>query len=162
MFDNKHANIIIVLFVILVIGGLVILFGFMNMPSQEISSAAISPSPVISESASVSGILVYKGVTPCADCQEIDLTLELTPSSTVSADGTFKASRVYVGQSNDPIVESGNYTTERGDKTDPDATIIVLNPESQTDREEYLQVDNTTLKPIDLEGNIEDYPLALQ
>lgn len=157
MFDNKHANIIILLFVIFVIGGLVLFFALTNQPQKETSSASITPSPVLEESSKT-----YYGVMPCADCQEIQLTLTLTPSSSISAEGTFKASRVYVGQSTDPIIESGNFTTERGDKIDPDATVIVLNPQSQTDREEYLQVDEKTLKPIDLEGNVENYPLTLQ
>ncbi len=160
MFDNKHANIIILLFVIFVIGGLVLFFAYTNQPQKDISSVSISITPTVTPS--VIEEKTYSGVTPCADCQRIDLILTLTPSSSIPAEGTFKTSRIYVGQSTEPIIETGNYTTEKGDKTDPDATVIVLNPDSQTDREEYLQFDEKTLKPIDLEGNIENYPLTLQ
>lgn len=95
----------------------------------------------------------YFGTFPCADCTGIDTNLSLTQADVNASEGTFTLSQRYLGKDSDAVIVSGNWTTQRGDANDPDATVITLNPDDPEKIEFYLQVDPTHLEKLDKEEN---------
>lgn len=95
----------------------------------------------------------YTGTFPCADCTGVETSLSLSQKNENTLEGTFTMAQQYLGRENDILMASGNWTTQRGNVTNPDATIITLNPEDEEKAELYLQVDAIHLEKLDKEGN---------
>ena len=104
------------------------------------TNAAIGPSAkILSE--------IYRGTLPCADCSGIntELTLQHHPNA---AGGTYLLKETYVGakSNNDSTVETkGNWTTVRGNATDPDATVIELTPDKHVEERFFILKKNKLL-----------------
>lgn len=146
--NNKFWWIVGILAVILVVGGIMI------VDKNSKKSTTAENTQVEQDSVSTTAVTkTYTGTLPCADCSGIETTLSLTQENDYTSEGTFEKSETYLGRSEEPIKSTGNWTTERGNTSDPDATIIVLNPQDPNTVERYLQVNATTLEKLDQQGN---------
>ncbi|MFD2203564.1 copper resistance protein NlpE N-terminal domain-containing protein [Shivajiella indica] len=82
---------------------------------------------------------VYKGTTPCADCEGIETTI------TLKSDGTFKRSMKYLGKDDNPFYDEGSFEwNEEGSKV----TLI----DSKGEKQQY-QVGENVLFHLDKDGN---------
>jgi len=107
------------------------------------------------------GTFAYEGITPCADCPGIQTRLTLTNSITGASGGTYELSLTYLERDVEPFVTQGEWDIERGSATDPDATVIVLDPNMPEKSQRYLRVNDTTIRQLDKEGNEIDTPLPM-
>lgn len=158
---------------------IVILFVIIAVPLglYYFSKNSSKPAPTASEedpmnnaqvSPEVDGALTktYAGTLPCADCSGIETTLSLTQIDENTVEGRYTMSQKFLEREDDAFVTTGDWTTQRGDGQNPDATVIALNPEDSETIEFYLQVDPQHLEKLDSEGNELDsemnYTLTLQ
>ena len=115
---------------------------------------AFVPPPVsITNQATPSRVLVYEGVTPCADCPGIVQRLTLSPSMMGGHEGAYELSLTYLDRDVSPFIETGTWTTERGTPTDPDATVIALHRDGADQPQRFRQVDATSIRMLDVDGN---------
>jgi len=123
----------------------VVLFGvLLLLPKQDSKPSQNSPAPTPTQ---VAGrVVVYKGTSPCADCPGIDLELTLQSKDEHTDMGTFKMKQTYLGSNVKPYETSGNWTVDRGSMSDPDATVYVFTPDTDGTVENYLKVDDKTLR----------------
>lgn len=82
---------------------------------------------------------VYRGTTPCADCEGIETSI------TLKKDGTFKRSMKYLGKDENPFFDEGEFQwNEEGSK-------VTLMGEGE--RKQMYQVGENVLFHLDQEGN---------
>jgi copper homeostasis protein (lipoprotein) len=93
--------------------------------------------------------LRYEGVLPCADCPGIRTELTLTRKAKGWAEGSYSLSETYLERGG-PHVTTGDWTTLRGDATDPDASVYQLNPDQPETQRNFLRVGgDVELKALD-------------
>lgn len=163
--DKKVFWIILIVAVIIIIP--LSLYYFSSHSSLFSKNSSPTPTPVSQTSPADNSLTkAYSGILPCADCGGIQTALFLTPKDANSSEGTFSKSEMYIGSSVNPNVIKGDWTTERGDASNSDATIIVLSPSDPEKVERYLQVDAKHLEKLDKNGNRNpsgvNYTLTLQ
>jgi hypothetical protein len=132
-------NVILIVAIIVVIGG-AMLFQTKGFKSSQTTTI---PVPTIPKS---EYIVVYKGTSPCADCPGIDVDLTLTSKDKYTDMGTFTLKQTYEDRDVKPLESSGNWTVDRGSAADPDATVYVLNYDKRDQIQNYLRVDDKTLR----------------
>ncbi len=85
-------------------------------------------------------LLIYEGMVPCADCEGIQITLQLN-----TLKNRFEEKRVYLGKGKNEFVKEGNFNTERGFGNDNDATVFILNwDKPQSEQSYYMYNSNDT------------------
>ncbi len=109
----------------------------------------VAPAPAPDESLLLG---TYEGVTPCADCPGIRTELTLVKDSESLAEGTYRLSMTYLERDAEPYLAAGFWTTERGTKTDPDASVYTLDPDGESPMR-YRVVDADTIRQLDGDGN---------
>ena len=82
---------------------------------------------------------IYKGITPCADCEGIEVEI------IINADETYQISYLYIGKGSSPYVSSGNFVW------DDNGSIIILDLNNAANH--YLVGENT-LTQLDNEKNV--------
>lgn len=131
--------------VILLIVLAIILAAVSQLGVKTSHTATPTPTPTKTQTKDVTA--VYKGTLPCADCSGIDTTL------TLYNDETYTMSSIYQGKNdNKPTIESGKWTTLRGDATDPNATVYQLYQDNSQETQNYL-VSGDQLKQLDANLN---------
>ncbi|WP_104382798.1 copper resistance protein NlpE [Sphingobacterium sp. HMA12] len=75
----------------------------------------------------------YIGTIPCADCEGIKMVLTFVNE-------TYKLEETYLGKSDQPIKSEGIILIERGYEKDNDATLYILNPDSDTDKRYFVRL----------------------
>lgn len=93
---------------------------------------------------------VFKGVLPCADCPGIETELTLVKEDADAAEGSYSMSSIYQERNVEPFIERGTWTTLRGTKTNPNATVYQLTSGSGGSQY-FLQVNDNELKMLDSE-----------
>lgn len=96
---------------------------------------------------------IYEGQTPCADCQSMQVRLNLKDN------GKYKMTSVYQGKSVQPLIEKGTWKTETGDAADPNATVYVLT--SSDNKNTYFSESGNQLKQLDANKNPVTNPYAM-
>ncbi len=76
---------------------------------------------------------IYSGTTPCANCEGILMTLKISPDYQ-----SYELSRTYIGQNENPFIETGKMNTERGFEDDNDATVFILNYDKEVKSQTYM------------------------
>ncbi len=98
----------------------------------------------------------YSGILPCADCPGIKTELSIKDNFTIES-YQFVLKETYLEAENgkDKSFESkGMYNFWRGNSSDPDATIIVLNDDSvERAKRFFLRVSDKELKSVDHKGD---------
>lgn len=108
-------------------------------------------SPAIS-----SGVEVYQGTLPCADCEGIQTTLTLDPAPDGQLGSSYQMSSTYLGKSTAPIIVEG-YWLLRGSQVFPNSTFspprnfLVL--DMGTPSQVIYLVEDDTLTQLDSDGN---------
>jgi len=99
---------------------------------------------------------VYKGMLPCADCSGLETTLRLYAKGRFDTTyAYFVRTQTYVGAPHGDVTFSdrGEWSMERGDATDADATVYRLNPDSMQRSESLLvQEGGATLLQLGRDG----------
>lgn len=147
---NRRTLWIIVIALFIVLVPLVL---YLPSHINSLRSSNSSDNSVEANQADMGLTKIYVGSLPCADCTGIDSTLSLTKKDLNTAEGTYAKSEQYIGKDSKGAVNSkGDWTTQRGNNADPDATIIVLNPTDKEKIEYYLQLDENHLEMLDKDG----------
>jgi len=81
---------------------------------------------------------LYSGITPCADCEGIQVLLRL------SIDGTYELQQTYLGKDNEQFISFGDYTY------DPETGLVNIG--SSEEPVNYL-LEEQSLTQLDREGN---------
>lgn len=104
----------------------------------------------------------YTGVIPCADCPGIAMELKLKDAFTIES-YQFELKETYLEAENGKdksIVSKGMYNFWRGNSSDPDATIIVLNDDSAEQvKRFFLKISESELKVVNNKGDEADSKL---
>ncbi|MFI5135870.1 MAG: copper resistance protein NlpE [Chitinophagales bacterium] len=120
-----------------------------NSEKKDSSQATIAATPDTSKKEK-QYTETYYGTLPCADCSGIQTSLALTHKE-FYAEGTFQFSQKYLGRKENEQTEfskSGDWTTDRGDDKDPDATVVELFNVNDSTSLYFLRVGND-LKMLD-------------
>lgn len=75
----------------------------------------------------------YTGTVPCADCEGIKTILTLVNE-------TYSLEETYLGKSDQAIQSKGPMLIERGYEKDNDATLYILNPDSDTEKRYFVRL----------------------
>ncbi len=75
----------------------------------------------------------YTGTVPCADCEGIKTVLTLVNE-------TYSLEETYLGKSDQAIQSKGPMLIERGYEKDNDATLYILNPDSDTEKRYFVRL----------------------
>lgn len=75
----------------------------------------------------------YSGIVPCADCEGIKIVLTLDNE-------TYTLAETYLGKSDQVVQSKGQMLIERGYEKDIDATLYILNPDSETDKHYFVRL----------------------
>lgn len=75
----------------------------------------------------------YTGTVPCADCEGIKTVLTLVNE-------TYILEETYLGKSDQAIHSKGSMLIERGYEKDNDATLYILNPDSDTEKRYFVRL----------------------
>jgi heat shock protein HslJ len=130
------------LFVLLLLGGIVACGGKKEKAeSSEMSEPASLTVPDMAHNSrnSLDWYGVYKGTTPCADCEGIETTI------TLKRDGTFKRSLKYLGKEENSFFDEGQFQwNDQGSKV----TLM-----EEAGRNQMYQVGENVLFHLDQEGN---------
>ncbi|MBL0046733.1 MAG: copper resistance protein NlpE N-terminal domain-containing protein [Bacteroidetes bacterium] len=98
----------------------------------------------------------YTGVIPCADCPGIAMELKIKDAFTIES-YQFELKETYLEAENGKdksYVSKGKYNFWRGNSTDPDATILVLNDDSADQAKRFfLKVSENELKVVNNKGD---------
>ncbi len=81
----------------------------------------------------------YHGLMPCADCPGIDAELIFVNDTLM-----YKEILKY-RERNTSYTQCGEYTTLRGFRNDPDATIYWLNPQDSLREQFYLRINDSSI-----------------
>lgn len=138
---SKNLRIIIVVLAVF-LGGLA-LFQFSHTKSSPIVP---SPTPVSSEN-----IVTYRGTSPCADCPGINVELTLKSKDKFTDMGTFTLKQTYQDRDVKPLETAGNWTVDRGSAANPDDTVIVLDYDKRDQLQNYLRIDDKTIRYLSQE-----------
>jgi uncharacterized lipoprotein NlpE involved in copper resistance len=145
-----------------IVGALIVVLaaGYFFVSTQKrattsLSSPTLSVSPGTTTTMTNSSLVLgsFKGILPCADCPGIDTELKLVQLTEDSAEGTYTMKSRYLERNVEPYVEAGTWTTLRGTKKDPNATVYQLTAQGQTGSQYFLQVNDDQLKMLDSEQN---------
>ena len=101
----------------------------------------------------------FAGDLPCADCPGLRTELTLTRKAAGWAEGTYKLVETYIDRGA-PFTTTGDWTTLRGDATDPDATVYELNPDKPESARHFLRIGNDEALKV-LGGDMKPLPDAL-
>lgn len=120
---------------------------------QEADRAAADPPPTTTAAAEAppeTPVLlgVYAGVIDCDGCPGIQTRLKLVRNGAHSGEGTYELTETF-GDPADISVRTGNWTTLRGDASDPNATVYQLNPDTPEESQFYLKVGEDALILLD-------------
>ena len=120
---------------------------------QEADRAAADPPPTTTAAAEAppeTPVLmgVYAGVIDCDGCPGIQTRLKLVRNGAHSGEGTYELTETF-GDPADISVRTGNWTTLRGDASDPDATVYQLNPDTPEESQFYLKSGEDALILLD-------------
>ena len=75
----------------------------------------------------------YAGTVPCADCEGIKMILTLLNE-------TYSLEETYLGKSDQALQSKGPMLIERGYEKDNDATLYILNPDSDTEKRYFVRL----------------------
>lgn len=81
----------------------------------------------------------YRGLMPCADCPGIDAELIFVNDTLM-----YKEILNY-RERNTTYTQCGEYTTLRGFRNDPDATVYWLNPQDSLREQFYLKINDSSI-----------------
>jgi len=96
----------------------------------------------------------YIGTLPCAGCSGLKTELTLYGATTMESYKYTLRETYLSSNAGDKVVErSGAYNFERGNSTDDDAVIYVLDPDSAKNRRFWMQNDSTVLA-VDDKGDV--------
>src|SRR6476619_1629812 len=101
---NKRIILVIAVVFVLVIGYLVL------TRQKNDQQSNLPEKPAIADDGKDRAI--YEGVTPCADCEGIQVRINLKDN------GKYKMTSVYQGKNVQPLIEKGTWTTQTGDASD--------------------------------------------
>lgn len=114
-----------------------------NTPSTDSNSNTVVPqAPVLNAEN-------YAGTLPCADCEGIDVSLQLNNDSSYSMNSVYKGSRV--DSANNHLKETGKWSMHGTD------TLYLSDTNNHSIK--YIKTDST-LTQLDGDGNIITGPLA--
>ena len=110
------------------------------------------PSPVAAAAPAPEAMtMVFAGDLPCADCPGIRTELTLTRDAPYSGDGKYKLVETYIDRGA-PVTSTGVWGTLRGDATDEDATVYLLDPDKPESGRPFRRVgQDDALKALDKE-----------
>jgi copper homeostasis protein (lipoprotein) len=100
----------------------------------------------------------YGGILPCADCSGLATTLTIIRPFPFTDKGIYILHEFYEGKSIHPIVTQGQWSMAKGMPNDPQAIILILNPQNEQTITYYWMVDKDTLEPLDPNKQIIDSP----
>jgi uncharacterized lipoprotein NlpE involved in copper resistance len=143
---NKRIVAIVVVVLVLAIGYLVL--ARQTNPTQQSNT---NDSPTVADDGKDRAI--YEGNIPCADCEGIQVRLNLKDN------GKYKMTSVYLGKNVQPLIEKGTWTTETGDATDPNATVYILT--SSENVTTYFLDSGNELKQLDENKKLVTNPYAM-
>ncbi|WP_143309471.1 copper resistance protein NlpE [Chitinophaga vietnamensis] len=97
--------------------------------------------------------VTYTGILPCTDCNGIqtELTIHEQPSNP-DPDYAFRLRETYqgLGGKDQTFNSEGTYSIVKGSATDPDAAVLLLNPEKDKNLQRYfIKVGDRELRPLD-------------
>lgn len=131
--------ILIAVVLVMLLGGIALL----QTTHTKLSQPVPTPTPAIVSSEFV---VTYRGTSPCADCPGINVELTLKSKDKFTDMGTFTLKQTYQDRDVAPLESAGNWTVDRGSAADPDATVVVLDYDKKDQLQNYLRVDNKTLR----------------
>lgn len=104
--------------------------------------------------------MTFVGMLPCADCSGLRTELQL---STDTSYGQFKLTETYMdAPGGDKTFEShGVYVIVHGMKGNSGATVYQLNPNEPGKIQNYLLMNDSTLRMIDKELQMIDSPMNM-
>lgn len=91
---------------------------------------------------------VYAGVIDCDGCPGIQTRLRMVRNGAYSGEGTYELTENF-GDPADISVRTGDWTTLRGDASDPDATVYQLDPDTPDESQFYLKAGEDALILLD-------------
>lgn len=94
----------------------------------------------------------YYGVLPCDFCEGVETNLVLTKTQ-MGDNGTYTLSEKKLGFDNTFITFDGIWTTAEGLNEDPNAQIIVLNPDNEDIIRGFYIVNEKEIEDLDEYGN---------
>lgn len=107
----------------------------------------------------------YTGTLPCADCDGIQVVLELYAETADGPPTRYTLERTYLGTGDggSRFIEVGAWAILRGARDDPDATVYELDPDRPGTTRSYLRRGDRELVLLDQElGEIQsDHPDTL-
>ncbi len=99
---------------------------------------------------------VFEGILPCADCTGLKTELTIYDSLTVES-YRYILKETYLNAPHGDVtyVRQGAYNFERGNSTNDDAVIYVLDPDSAHSRR-FQKLNDSTMLAVDSAGNVID------
>ncbi len=93
--------------------------------------------------------LVYEGIIPCADCNEIKTRLELLIDYS-NPEPPFILKQAYIGSKDEDktSITHGVYGTLKETYQENDATVYELNPDKPKEKIYFLRINDDTLKML--------------
>ncbi len=97
----------------------------------------------------------YSGTIPCADCQGILMELSIKGTHK-DQNRTFILKQTYLGkpEGKNTFTSSGKWFLAKGNKQDPNASVLQLIPKGNFEPIYLLQSGNTELKMLDRQQNV--------
>lgn len=153
-------------------GDVVLVFGFESAtktPGVAADTSSYSVQVHVGSGAPTGGTAVlfgvYKGTMPCADCSGLETTLRLYAKSQYDTTyAFFVRTQTYRGAPHGDLTYSdrGEWGVERGDATDPNATVYRLYPDNPQKAESLLvEQSGAALLQLDREGRRIDTKMNL-
>lgn len=99
---------------------------------------------------------VFEGILPCADCSGLKTELTIYDGLTFES-YRYILKETYLDAPHGDVVNvrQGAYNFERGNSTDDDAVIYVLDPDSAHSRR-FQKLNDSTMLAVDSAGNVID------
>jgi hypothetical protein len=102
---------------------------------------------------------VFAGTLPCADCPGVAAELTLVRKGAGRAEGRYRMSLAYLERPVPPLVETGEWTTLRGDAADPDAIVYQLDPDKPERARYFVRRGEAGVQALDRE--LKPWPASL-
>jgi hypothetical protein len=94
-------------------------------------------------------LYVFESRVPCSDCERIKLALAIYGNQQSRIPTTYQMARVYVGKSNDRLINKGNLTVKLGTALDSSNTVYQLATGAPVDFQNFWKINDSILFVLD-------------
>lgn len=100
---------------------------------------------------------IYTGDLVCVDCDGILITLSISRESEEVNEGTYVMSKTFLGSDRDTENIEGSWTLKNENRE----KVLILKPEDNSETEQFVQEDESTLRLIRLGDSLPENEITL-